>query len=204
MDGLSGRREAWMKRWALHGTGTGTIFLAVGEAREGTRGSRVTRKGVTGTVGTQTLRGRGQSSPPTWPGTASCTGSRAPSEVLFPPPHPPRPRGSPPSPPPPAALFLLVQLGALIPHQTACWMSGSDGEPSLRKSTTSRNAAISPLASLSLTSDHITDALAKSPDGGATLDLAYKGLTDVGESGADELSRVGEDELIGTRSSVVR
>ena len=67
-----------------------------------------------------------------------------------------------------------------------------------------RNAAISPLASLSLTSDHITDALAKSPDGGATLDLAYKGLTDVGESGADELSRVGEDELIGTRSSVVR
>ncbi|KAM5534101.1 hypothetical protein V8D89_012282 [Ganoderma adspersum] len=83
-------------------------------------------------------------------------------------------------------------------------MSGSDGEPSLRKSTTSRNAAISPLASLSLTSDHITDALAKSPDGGATLDLAYKGLTDVGESGADELSRVGEDEQTGTGSSVVR
>lgn len=83
-------------------------------------------------------------------------------------------------------------------------MSGSDGEPSLRKSTTYRNAAISPLSSLSLTRDHITDALAKSPDGGETLDLAYKGLTDVGESGAEELATVGHDEQTGTESSVVR
>ena len=34
MDGLSGRREAWMKRWALHGTGTGTIFLGRGAGRD--------------------------------------------------------------------------------------------------------------------------------------------------------------------------
>ena len=84
-------------------------------------------------------------------------------------------------------------------------MSGSDGEHSTRKSSTaSRNAALSPLPSLSLTRDHITDALAKSPDGGATLDLAYKGLTDVGESGAEELATVGHDEQAGTESSVVR
>ena len=63
---------------------------------------------------------------------------------------------------------------------------------------------MSPLPSLSLTRDHITDALAKSPDGGATLDLAYKGLTDVGESGAEELATVGQDEEADTDSPVVR
>ncbi|KAI0362346.1 hypothetical protein OH77DRAFT_1441806 [Trametes cingulata] len=84
-------------------------------------------------------------------------------------------------------------------------MSGSDGEHSLRKSSgTLRNAALSPLPSLSLTRDHITEALAKSPDGGATLDLAYKGLTDVGESGAEELATVGMDEDTGAESTVVR
>ncbi|KAI0372858.1 hypothetical protein BV20DRAFT_990186 [Pilatotrama ljubarskyi] len=84
-------------------------------------------------------------------------------------------------------------------------MSGSDGEHSLRKpSGTSKNAALSPLPSLSLTRHHITEALAKSPDGGATLDLAHKGLTDVGESGAEELATVGLDEDTGAESTVVR
>lgn len=84
-------------------------------------------------------------------------------------------------------------------------MSASDGEPSLRKLPSSlRNAVQSPLPSLSLTRDHITEALAKSPDGGATLDLAYKGLTDVGESGAEELATVGQDGEIVTESPVVR
>ncbi|KAH9945938.1 RAM signaling pathway protein-domain-containing protein [Epithele typhae] len=74
-------------------------------------------------------------------------------------------------------------------------MSGSDGARSLRKSSTaSRTPSSSPLPSLSLTRDHITEALSKSPDGGATLDLAYKGLTDVGESGVEELASVGTDE----------
>ncbi len=192
MDGMSGRREA---RASGHNDRHNL------PAREGTRASRVTRKGVTVTVGT--LRGRGQSFPPTWLRTASSpSDSRAPSEVLF----------SPSSPlsswlslsaSSSRSLLSFVQLGALFPHP-ARWMSVSDGEPSLRKSTTSRNAAFSPLSSLSLTRDHITDALAKSPDGGATLDLAYKGLTDVGESGAEELSRVGEDEQTSTGSSVVR
>ncbi|KAH9857083.1 RAM signaling pathway protein-domain-containing protein [Lenzites betulinus] len=84
-------------------------------------------------------------------------------------------------------------------------MSSSDGEHSLRKpSGTPKNAVSSPLPSLSLTRDHITEALVKSPDGGATLDLAYKGLTDVGESGAEELANVGLDEEIDSDSSVVR
>lgn len=84
-------------------------------------------------------------------------------------------------------------------------MSGSDGEHPLRKSpSTLRNAALSPLPSLSLTRDHLTDALAKSPDGGATLDLAYKGLTDVGESGAEELATVGQDDDNVTESPVIR
>ncbi|EIW60077.1 uncharacterized protein TRAVEDRAFT_45328 [Trametes versicolor FP-101664 SS1] len=84
-------------------------------------------------------------------------------------------------------------------------MSSSDGEHSLRKSSgTSKNATLSPLPSLSLTRDYITEALAKSPDGGATLDLAYKGLTDVGESGAEELASIGLDEDTGSDSSVVR
>ena len=84
-------------------------------------------------------------------------------------------------------------------------MSGSDGEHSLRKSSTaSRTPSLSPLPSLSLTRDHITEALAKSPDGGATLDLAYKGLTDVGESGAEELAFAGQDEGNEADSSVVR
>lgn len=84
-------------------------------------------------------------------------------------------------------------------------MSSSDGEHSLRKSSgTSKNATLSPLPSLSLTRDYITEALAKSPDGGATLDLAYKGLTDVGESGAEELASIGLDEDTGSDGSVVR
>ncbi|RPD66340.1 hypothetical protein L226DRAFT_566785 [Lentinus tigrinus ALCF2SS1-7] len=84
-------------------------------------------------------------------------------------------------------------------------MSVSDGEHSLRKTpSTLRNAALSPLPSLSLTRDHITEALAKSPDGGATLDLAYKGLTDVGESGAEELATVGQDDESITESPVIR
>lgn len=84
-------------------------------------------------------------------------------------------------------------------------MSGSDGELSLRKaSSTLRSASLSPLPSLSLTRDHITEAFAKSPDGGATLDLAYKGLTDVGESGAEELATVGQDDENVTESPVVR
>ncbi|KAI9057861.1 hypothetical protein FKP32DRAFT_1597815 [Trametes sanguinea] len=84
-------------------------------------------------------------------------------------------------------------------------MSGSDGEHSLRKSSgILKNAVLSPTPSQSLTRDHITEALAKSPDGGATLDLAYKGLTDVGESGAEELATIGRDVETDATSTVIR
>lgn len=65
-----------------------------------------------------------------------------------------------------------------------------------------RNGVSSPLPSISLSRDHINEALCKSPDNGATLDLAHKGITDVGESGAEELANVGQEN--GTDSSVIR
>ncbi|KAL0947467.1 hypothetical protein HGRIS_013573 [Hohenbuehelia grisea] len=55
----------------------------------------------------------------------------------------------------------------------------------------------------SLGSYHISDALLRSPDDGATLDLTKQNLTEVGESGAEELATIGrnedEDESIVTR-----
>ncbi|KAH9951890.1 RAM signaling pathway protein-domain-containing protein [Amylocystis lapponica] len=83
-------------------------------------------------------------------------------------------------------------------------MSSSEAEvPSGRLSShTIRNGVSSPLPSISLSRDHITEALSKSPDNGGTLDLAHKGLTDVGESGAEELATVGQED--GGDSTVVR
>ncbi|KII89252.1 hypothetical protein PLICRDRAFT_110138 [Plicaturopsis crispa FD-325 SS-3] len=60
------------------------------------------------------------------------------------------------------------------------------------------------MASTSLSLEHITDALAASPDGGATLDLTHKNLTDVGESGAEELATIGRENLVEDESSVLR
>lgn len=53
---------------------------------------------------------------------------------------------------------------------------------------------MSPLPSVSLSREHITEAFAKSPDHGATLDLAHKNITDVGEDGAEELATVGRED----------
>jgi hypothetical protein len=41
---------------------------------------------------------------------------------------------------------------------------------------------------------HLSDALSQSPDNGATLDLAHKGLTDIGESAAEELAFLGRQD----------
>lgn len=75
-------------------------------------------------------------------------------------------------------------------------MPGSDAESSQRSSfqTVKNGSTPSIPHSVSLTRDHITEALAKSPDNGTTLDLTHKGLSDVGESGAEELSMVGQSE----------
>lgn len=56
-----------------------------------------------------------------------------------------------------------------------------------------RNGASSPLSSVVLSHEHILDALSKSLDNGDTLDFAHKGLTDVGEAGAEEIATLGQD-----------
>lgn len=81
-------------------------------------------------------------------------------------------------------------------------MSASDAEVLNGRST--RAGPSSPLPSLSLSRDHITEAFQRSVDGGATLDLAHKGLTDVGEDGAAELANVGQDRDDGSDNPVVR
>ncbi|OBZ69069.1 Leucine-rich repeat-containing protein sog2 [Grifola frondosa] len=85
-------------------------------------------------------------------------------------------------------------------------MSNYDAEPSPGRisAQTLGHGASSPLPSVSLSRSHITDALSKSPDNGATLDLARKGLTDVGESGAEEMAMVGQEDDTGADSTVVR
>lgn len=62
----------------------------------------------------------------------------------------------------------------------------------------------SPLPSLSLSREHITDALNRSTDNGATLDLAHKNLTDVGEDGAEELFAISQGQEDGARNTVTR
>lgn len=61
-----------------------------------------------------------------------------------------------------------------------------------------------PLPSTSLSHVHIADALQQSPDSGATLDLTHKNLTDVGESGAQELATIGREDIVEDESSVLR
>ncbi|KAJ7090310.1 RAM signaling pathway protein-domain-containing protein [Mycena belliarum] len=51
----------------------------------------------------------------------------------------------------------------------------------------------SPPPSLSLSSDHIADALAQSTDQGATLIFLKKNLTDIGEEAAEELATLGRE-----------
>ncbi|KAI0950446.1 hypothetical protein AcV7_008910 [Taiwanofungus camphoratus] len=80
-------------------------------------------------------------------------------------------------------------------------MSGFDAD-ARTSPLTLRNGTHSPLPSISLNRQHIAEALSKSPDNGVTLDLAHKGLTDVGETGAEELATAGEES--GTESTVVR
>ncbi|KAI0693283.1 RAM signaling pathway protein-domain-containing protein [Cytidiella melzeri] len=83
-------------------------------------------------------------------------------------------------------------------------MAVTDNEGAIsRVSLVRAGAAPSPLPSVSLGRDHITEALKNSPDNGATLDLTHKSLTDVGEDGASELAYVGQANADG-ESAVVR
>ncbi|KAH8106781.1 RAM signaling pathway protein-domain-containing protein [Cristinia sonorae] len=83
-------------------------------------------------------------------------------------------------------------------------MIPSDADALNGRSTPARNGSLSPLPSVSLSREHITEALSKSPDGGATLDLAHKSLTDVGEDGAEELATIGRDDDDGTEGALIR
>lgn len=73
------------------------------------------------------------------------------------------------------------------------YSSDADGRNTLRDVIPSSPSTV-------LTSDDIVQALASSEDNGATLDLARKGLTDVGEAGAEELANIIQE----TDSAVVR
>ena len=56
----------------------------------------------------------------------------------------------------------------------------------------------------SLNHVHISLALLRSDDNGATLDFSHKGLTDVGEYGAEQLAIIGRGVSMEDESSVLR
>jgi hypothetical protein len=62
----------------------------------------------------------------------------------------------------------------------------------------------SPTLATSLNHIHISEALLKSEDNGATLDFSHKGLTDVGEYGAEQLATIGREDSMEDESSVLR
>ena len=68
--------------------------------------------------------------------------------------------------------------------------------------STSYFAAASP--SRTLTKAHILDAIAKSNDDGATLDISNKGLVDVGEAGVEALAQVGRGEDLVDECRILR
>ncbi|KAI0273711.1 RAM signaling pathway protein-domain-containing protein [Gloeopeniophorella convolvens] len=67
-----------------------------------------------------------------------------------------------------------------------------------------RRQPSSPTSPTSLSHAHISEALLKSEDNGETLDFSHKGLTDVGESGAEQLATIGREDLMEDESSVLR
>lgn len=72
------------------------------------------------------------------------------------------------------------------------------------RSFPAQTPALVSISSTSLNQEHITDALAKSEDNGATLDFSHRNLTDVGEYGAEELTAIGREDHVEDESSVAR
>lgn len=62
----------------------------------------------------------------------------------------------------------------------------------------------SPTSTTTLNDNHISEALLKSEDNGATLDFSHRGLTDVDEYSATQLAAVGREDPMEDESSVLR
>jgi hypothetical protein len=67
-----------------------------------------------------------------------------------------------------------------------------------------RHEPSSPTSTSSLSHMHISEALFKSEDNGATLDFCHMRLTDVGEYGAEQLATIGREDSMEDESSVLR
>ncbi|KAI0302117.1 RAM signaling pathway protein-domain-containing protein [Russula brevipes] len=65
-------------------------------------------------------------------------------------------------------------------------------------------APSSPTSTTSLNHVHISEAVLKSEDSGATLDFSHKCLTDVGEYGAEQLATIGREHSMEDESSLLR
>ena len=62
----------------------------------------------------------------------------------------------------------------------------------------------SPTSTTTLNDNHISEALLKSEDNGATLDFSHRGLTDIDEYSATQLAAVGREDPMEDESSVLR
>lgn len=62
----------------------------------------------------------------------------------------------------------------------------------------------SPTSTTTLNHSHISEALLKSEDNGATLDFSHRGLTDVDDYSATQLAAVGREDPMEDESSVLR
>jgi hypothetical protein len=67
-----------------------------------------------------------------------------------------------------------------------------------------RRGPSSSTSTTSLNHEHISEALHRTDDNGATLDFSHKGLTDVGEYGAEQLATIGREDPMEDESSVLR
>lgn len=67
-----------------------------------------------------------------------------------------------------------------------------------------RHGPSSPTSTSSLNHIHLSEALLKSEDNGATLDFSHMRLTDVGEYGAEQLATIGREDSMEDESSVLR
>ncbi|KAI6117554.1 RAM signaling pathway protein-domain-containing protein, partial [Pisolithus croceorrhizus] len=70
--------------------------------------------------------------------------------------------------------------------------------------SSSKNPVSSPLPSVSLTNEHVLEAIQQSLDNGATLDFTHKSLTDVGEDGVQYLACAGRNQSLPEESSISR